>query len=241
METENAAPESALQPKARLTGKVIKTTIAGAIVDIGQKVPGVIHISQLQKDSVNRVEEIIQVKQAIAKATNELENEKKVFNKDIPLGAMIEVPSAAIMADHLAEHVNFFSIGTNDLIQYSLAIDRRNPQVAHLYQALNPAVLRMIKMTCDAAKKKGIEIVMCGEMAGDPINIPVLIGLGLTDLSMNSASIPVVKNMIRNIDSRNAKNSMQKIMGLKTVKEITDYITNEYKDILPFRGTDESI
>lgn len=190
---------------------------------------------------ISCVEEIIQVKQAIAKATNELENEKKVFNKDIPLGAMIEVPSAAIMADHLAEHVNFFSIGTNDLIQYSLAIDRRNPQVAHLYQALNPAVLRMIKMTCDAAKKKGIEIVMCGEMAGDPINIPVLIGLGLTDLSMNSASIPVVKNMIRNIDSRNAKNSMQKIMGLKTVKEITDYITNEYKDILPFRGTDESI
>jgi len=145
------------------------------------------------------------------------------------------------MADHLAEHVDFFSIGTNDLIQYALAIDRRNPQVAHLYQALNPAVLRMIKMTCDAAKGKGIDIVMCGEMAGDPINIPVLIGLGLTHLSMNSASIPVVKNMIRNIDSRTAKSNMEKIMGLNTVKEITEYIINEYKDVLPFQGTDESL
>ncbi len=190
---------------------------------------------------ISCVEEIIQVKQALGKAIHELEQEKKIFNKDIHLGVMIEVPSAAIMADHLAEHVDFFSIGTNDLIQYALAIDRRNPQVAHLYQALNPAVLRMIKMTCDAAKKKGIEIVMCGEMAGDPINIPVLIGLGLTHLSMNSASIPVVKNMIRNIDSRSAENSMEKIMGLNTVKEITEYIINEYKDILPFQGTDESL
>ena len=190
---------------------------------------------------ISCVEEIIQVKQALGKAIHELEQEKKIFNKDIPLGVMIEVPSAAIMADHLAEHVDFFSIGTNDLIQYALAIDRRNPQVAHLYQALNPAVLRMIKMTCDAAKKKRIDIVMCGEMAGDPINIPVLIGLGLTDLSMNSASIPVVKNMIRNIDSRKAENSMEKIMGLNTVKEITECIINEYKDILPFQGTDESL
>ena len=82
---------------------------------------------------------------------------------------------------------------------------------------------------------------MCGEMAGDPINIPVLIGLGLTHLSMNSASIPVVKNMIRNIDSRTAESSMEKIMGLNTVKEITEYIINEYKDALPFQGTDESL
>ncbi|OGR27677.1 MAG: phosphoenolpyruvate--protein phosphotransferase [Desulfobacterales bacterium RIFOXYA12_FULL_46_15] len=188
---------------------------------------------------ISCVEEILQVKQIIQKAVQDLEHEKKVFNKDIPLGIMIEVPSASIMADYLAEHVDFFSIGTNDLIQYSLAIDRRNPQVAHLYQALNPAVLRMIKMTCDAAKKKGIDIVMCGEMAGDPINIPVLIGMGLTDLSMNSASIPVVKNMIRNIDSRKAKSHMKKIMVLNTAKEITDYIINEYKDILPFVGEDE--
>ena len=190
---------------------------------------------------ISCVEEILQVKMVIQKAIHELELEKKVFNKDIPLGVMIEVPSAAIMADHLAKFVDFFSIGTNDLIQYSLAIDRRNPQVAHLYQALNPAVLRMIKMTCDAAKKKGIDIIMCGEMAGDPINIPVLIGMGLTDLSMNSASIPLVKNMIRNIDSLKAKNCVKKIMVLNTAKEITDYIIKEYKDILPFVAENESL
>jgi len=190
---------------------------------------------------ISCVEEIIQVKQAIGKAIHELEQEKKIYNKDIPLGVMIEVPSAAIMADHLAEHVDFFSIGTNDLIQYALAIDRRNPQVAHLYQALNPAVLRMIKMTCDAAKKKGIGIVMCGEMAGDPINIPVLIGLGLTDLSMSSASIPVVKNLIRNIDSRKAETCIKKIMELNTVKDITEYIMNEYREIFSFQGTDETL
>jgi len=122
---------------------------------------------------ISCVEEIIQVKQVIKMAVLELEKEDKVFNKDIPLGVMIEIPSAVMIAEHLAEHVDFFSIGTNDLIQYSLAIDRRNRKVAHLYQALNPAVLKMIQMICDAAKKKEIDLVMCGEMAGDPINIPV--------------------------------------------------------------------
>lgn len=191
---------------------------------------------------ISCVEEILQVKKVIEKAVKELEKEKKNFNRDIPLGIMIEVPAASIMADHLAEHVDFFSIGTNDLIQYSLAIDRRNPMVAHLYQALNPAVLKMIKMTIDAARKHKIDIVMCGEMAGDPINIPILIGMGLTDLSMNSASIPVVKKIVRNIDSQKAKHSVIKIMEMTTVKEISEYILDEYKDILPFMGgTDPKI
>lgn len=188
---------------------------------------------------ISCVEEIIQVKQVIDKAILELEYEDKIFNKDIPLGVMIEVPSAVIIAEHLAEHVDFFSIGTNDLIQYSLAIDRQNRQVAHLYQALNPAVLKMIKMTYDAAKKKGIDLVMCGEMAGDPMNIPVLVGIGLTDFSMNSASIPVVRRMIRALDTKKAKKIVKKIMTLNTVQKISDCILKEYKDILPFREMDE--
>lgn len=190
---------------------------------------------------ISCVEEIIQVKQVIRKAILELEHEDKIFNKDIPLGVMIEVPSAVMVAESLADHVDFFSIGTNDLIQYSMAIDRRNRQVAHLYQSLNPAVLKMIKMTYDAAKKKGIDLVMCGEMAGDPINIPVLVGIGLTDFSMNSASIPAVKNLIRNLDTQKAKKNIEKIMSLKTVKEISDFILKEYNDILPFREPDESL
>ncbi len=190
---------------------------------------------------ISCVEEIIQVKQVMSQAVLELEGENKVFNKDIPLGAMIEVPSAVMIAEHLAEHVDFFSIGTNDLIQYSLAIDRQNRQVAHLYQALNPAVLKMIQMICDAAKKKNIELIMCGEMAGDPINIPVLVGMGLTNFSMNSVSIPVVKKMIRNLDTIKAKNSLKKIMTLNSVQEILELILKEYKEILPFTETDENI
>ncbi len=190
---------------------------------------------------ISCVEEIIQVKQVMSKAVLELEHENKVFNKDIPLGAMIEVPSAVMIAEHLAEHVDFFSIGTNDLIQYSLAIDRQNRRVAHLYQALNPAVLKMIKMTCDAAKKKDIDLIMCGEMAGDPINIPVLVGMGLRNFSMNSASIPVVKKMIRDLDTIKAKNSFKKIMALNSVQEILELILEEYKEILPFTETDENI
>ena len=187
---------------------------------------------------ISCVEEIIQVKQVMNKAILELEHEDKIFNKDIPLGVMIEVPSAVMIAEHLAEHVDFFSIGTNDLIQYSMAIDRQNSQVAHLYQALNPAVLKMIKMTYDAAKKKGIDLIMCGEMAGDPVNIPVLVGMGLTDFSMNSASIPVVKKMIRDLDTKKARNSVKKIMGLNCVQEISDCILEEYKEILPFDEAD---
>jgi phosphoenolpyruvate-protein phosphotransferase (PTS system enzyme I) len=190
---------------------------------------------------ISCVEEIVQVKEVINKAVIELENESKVFNSNIPLGAMIEVPSAVMIAEHLAEHVEFFSIGTNDLIQYSMAIDRQNRKVAHLYQALNPAVLKMIQMTCEAAKKKEIELIMCGEMAGDPINIPVLVGIGLTNFSMNSASIPIVKKMIRDLDTKKAKESVQKIMTFNKVQDISDFILNEYKDELSFNQPGENL
>jgi phosphoenolpyruvate-protein phosphotransferase (PTS system enzyme I) len=186
---------------------------------------------------ISCIDEVIQVKALIRKAIAELKKEKRIFNEYVLLGIMIEVPSAVMVAEHLAEHVDFFSIGTNDLIQYSMAIDRRNAQVAHLYQALNPAVIRLIKKTFEAAKQKGIEVVMCGEMAGDPINIPVLIGIGLSNFSMNPASIPAVRRMIRSMDKNKAEHTLKKTMELKTAKEISDYIIDEYKDILPFHET----
>ena len=188
---------------------------------------------------ISCMEEIIQVKAVIDKAILELEREDKIFNKDIPMGIMIEVPSAVIMAEELARHVDFFSIGTNDLIQYSMAIDRRNRRVAHLNQALNPAVLRMIRLTVQAARNNNIELYMCGEMAGDPVNIPVLLGLGLRNLSMNSGAIPVIKKMIRSLDACRAEKNADMIMALNTVDEITDFILNEYKKILPYRDNDE--
>ena len=188
---------------------------------------------------ISCVEEILQVKQVIDKAVLELEREDKIFNKDIPLGAMIEVPSAVMMAEQLADPVDFFSIGTNDLIQYSMAIDRRNRQVAHLYQALNPAVLKMIKMTYDAAKKKNIDLVMCGEMAGDPFNIPILVGMGLTDFSMNSVSIPAVKKLVRHLDAAEAEKCYRDIITLDNVGDISDIILSRFKEVLPMSGTHE--
>lgn len=188
---------------------------------------------------ISCVEEIIGVKSCIDKAVIELESEDRIFNKDIPLGIMIEVPSAVMMARELAEHVDFFSIGTNDLIQYSMAIDRRNRRVAHLYQALNPAVLKMIRLIVDAATEKNIELFMCGEMAGDAINIPVLLGLGLTNLSMNAGAIPVIKKMIRSMNVSKARKDVQTILGFQTVQEIVDYIQTEYRDLLPYKDNEE--
>jgi phosphotransferase system enzyme I (PtsI) len=188
---------------------------------------------------ISCVEEIIGVKSCIDKAVIALESEEKIFNKDIPLGIMIEVPSAVMMARELAGHVDFFSIGTNDLIQYSMAIDRRNRRVAHLYQALSPAVLKMIRLIVDAATKNNIDLVMCGEMAGDAVNIPVLLGLGLTNLSMNAGAIPVVKKMIRSVDVSKARQDIQTIFGFQTVQEIVDFIQTEYKEFLPYRDNEE--
>ena len=188
---------------------------------------------------ISCVEEIIGVKSCIDKAVIALESEERIFNKDIPLGIMIEVPSAVMMARELAAHVDFFSIGTNDLIQYSMAIDRRNRRVAHLYQALNPAVLKMIRLIVDAATENHIDLFMCGEMAGDSINIPVLLGLGLTNLSMNAGAIPVIKKMIRSMDVSKARQDVQVILGFQTVQEIVDYIQTEYRDLLPYKDNEE--
>ena len=188
---------------------------------------------------ISCLEEIIAVKAVINQAVLELEQDDKIFNKDIALGIMIEVPSAVLMADELAQQVDFFSIGTNDLIQYSMAIDRRNRRVAHLYQALNPAVLKMIKMVFAAAEKNNIDLVMCGEMAGDPINIPVLLGFGLKNLSMNPASIPVIKKMIRGMDFQKAHSFAKKVLTFSTVQEITRFTQEEYKEILPYKEMEE--
>lgn len=181
---------------------------------------------------ISCVEEIVRVKEIIEEAVDELIEEEKIFNRDIPLGIMIEVPSAVIIAPDLAEYVDFFSIGTNDLIQYSLAIDRRNRQVAHLYNSLNPALIRMIKMVVDAAGEKGIDVAMCGEMAGDPINLPVLMGLGLRELSMNAMSIPIVNRVIRKLNASETAAFIEKILTLGQVSEIEAMVKAHYGDIL---------
>jgi phosphotransferase system enzyme I (PtsI) len=145
---------------------------------------------------------------------------------------MIEVPSAAIMADVMAKDVDFFSIGTNDLIQYSLAVDRVNRQVAHLYQPLNPAIIRMIKYVADIAKNSGVEVFMCGEMAGDPMNIPILLGLGISKLSMNPQSIPIIKKIIRSLDAKDAALFVEDVLKETSETGVMELLLGTYNNLL---------
>jgi phosphotransferase system enzyme I (PtsI) len=169
---------------------------------------------------ISQVEEIIQAKEMLNEAAESLDKEGIPFGKDVQVGAMIEVPSAVVMADILAREVDFFSIGTNDLIQYSLAIDRVNKHVASLYQPLHPAVLRMIHGVVGAAKAAGIEVALCGEMAGDPINIPVLLGLGLDAISMNPISIPAIKDVVRTLSLEESKLLAEEVLRQSTAADV---------------------
>jgi phosphoenolpyruvate-protein phosphotransferase (PTS system enzyme I) len=148
--------------------------------------------------------EVKEAKRLLAQCAAALEKEGVPFNRDIQTGIMIEVPSAVVIADILAREVDFFSIGTNDLIQYTLAIDRGNREVAHLYSPLHPAILRMLDHLSKVAAKTGVKLFMCGEMAADPMNMPILLGMGLEELSVNPRSMPVVKSMIRSLSREEA-------------------------------------
>lgn len=179
--------------------------------------------------------EIRKAKALVGEAMEELRREDIPFNEDIEIGVMIEIPSAAITADLLAKESDFFSVGTNDLIQYSLAIDRTNEHVAYLYEPLHPAVLRFLKMTVDAGHRQGIPVAMCGEMAGESIYALVLIGLGFDELSMNPFSIPRMKKIIRQSTLKEAMLLAEKVTAdFSTAEEargyVVDYMANRFPD-----------
>lgn len=146
---------------------------------------------------ISSIEEIVESKAVLEQAKQQLRDENIAFDEQIQVGIMIEVPAAAATADLLAEEVDFFSIGTNDLVQYTLAVDRMNEQIAHMYDPYHPAVLRLIRNAVEGAKKCGISVGVCGEMAGDPRAVPLWIALGIDELSMSSRSIPRVKAAVR--------------------------------------------
>lgn len=162
--------------------------------------------------------ELRETKKIIEEVKAELRSEGKAFNEQLELGVMIEIPSSALIADLLAKEVSFFSVGTNDLIQYTLAIDRLNEHVAYMYEPLDPAVLRLIKCVADAAIEGNVRLAMCGEMAGDPLYAAILIGMGYRYLSMNVAAIPWVKKVIRSVRMQDAVELAALIMQQPTAE-----------------------
>ncbi len=181
---------------------------------------------------ISDLEELRKAKQILKEVQDELKKEKIDFDPHVQVGAMIEVPSAVWIARELAKEVHFFSVGTNDLIQYTLAIDRSNEHVAYLYHPLHPAILRMLKTTVEAAQEAQIPVSLCGEMAGDPLLILVLIGMGLHELSMNALSIPRAKRIIRSVHFADAKGLFEKMLTLGTTQEMEAYVRQEMNRLL---------
>ncbi|MFC1812933.1 phosphoenolpyruvate--protein phosphotransferase [Thermodesulfobacteriota bacterium] len=177
-------------------------------------------------------EEIQQAKKMLREVADSLDQEGVNVDDQIQVGIMIEVPSAAIMADVMAKDVDFFSIGTNDLIQYSLAVDRGNSKVAHLYQPFHPAILRLLKHVTEVARDHGVKVSICGQMAGDPVNIPILLGFGINNLSMTPQSIPVIKSVIRSLKVEDARMFIKEALKEKTDAGVTELVMSTYGDIL---------
>jgi phosphotransferase system enzyme I (PtsP) len=169
---------------------------------------------------IGSLNELREAKSVIDEVRIELEHDGSPYDHDLQVGIMIEVPSAALTARILAEECDFFSIGTNDLTQYTLAVDRGNERVAHLYDSLHPAVLQLIQMTVQAGTDAGIPVSVCGEMATNPLSVPILVGLGIEELSGTPAAIPVVKEIIRALDSSEVEADARAALGARTAAEV---------------------
>ncbi len=173
---------------------------------------------------ISGIEELESIFAVLEESREELRREGIPFREDIPVGIMIEVPSAAFTSDILARSVDFFSLGTNDLIQYTIAVDRENERIAYLYEPFHPAVLRIIKLVVENAHSSGIPVGMCGEMAGDVNAALVLLGLGLDELSMSALSIPEVKRIIRSVTQAEAEQMVNSVMEMNTYSEIGEFV-----------------
>lgn len=178
---------------------------------------------------ISSMREVMQARAILDEIKDDLRREGKRFNEEIQIGIMIEIPSAAVCADTLAREVDFFSIGTNDLIQYTLAVDRGNEQVASLYDPFHPAILRLIRTTIDAAHREGIWVGVCGEVAANPLCALLLVGLGVHELSMGALAIPEIKRLIRGIRLADARRICEEIYSLRTSSEIHAYVREAYR------------
>ena len=182
---------------------------------------------------VSTVMELRQCKSILREVAEDLEEAGIPYKTGIPVGTMIEVPSAAIMADVLAREVDFFSIGTNDLIQYTLAADRNNETVADLYNAADPSILRLLNQVIRAAKAAEIEVNICGEMSGEPMFTQLLLGLGVRQFSATPRKIPELKRIVRQIALPDAERIAGEALQLETAREVTSYLREQLRRILP--------
>lgn len=188
---------------------------------------------QIMFPMISGLQEVLDAKKILGQAKEDLNREKIEYDHEIKVGIMIEIPSAVTMAEVLAKHVDFFNIGTNDLIQYALAIDRINEHVAYMYQPFHPAILKMIQQVVNAARNAGINVSLCGEMAGDPLCVPILLSIGINELSMNARTIPVIKKIIRSISIEETRADFENVIELSTAEEVREYIFDRMKTKIP--------
>jgi phosphotransferase system enzyme I (PtsI) len=182
---------------------------------------------------ISTIDELRQCKALLNEAKEDLEDAGVPFKTEIPIGTMIEVPSAALLADLLAKEVDFFSIGTNDLVQYTLAADRNNEHVANLYNPADPAVLRLIRMVVEAAGRSGVEVNVCGEMSGESLYVALLIGLGLRQLSATPRKIPEIKRVIRQLRVPEAEWVAEQALQMDSARQVTNFLRDQLRRILP--------
>jgi phosphotransferase system enzyme I (PtsI) len=188
---------------------------------------------KLMYPMISGLEELRQANALLNEAKEELKKRSAPFDDNIEIGAMIEVPSAAMVSDLLAKEVDFFSIGTNDLIQYSIAVDRVNEKIAYLYEPTHPGVLRLVKNIIDNGHKAGIWVGMCGEMAGDPHLTLLLLGMGLDEFSTSAIVVPQIKKIIRTTSMSYAREVAEKALSLSTGREVEEFARAKLAEMLP--------
>lgn len=176
---------------------------------------------------ISNIEEVLKAKNILNEAKEILKKEGKEFAEEIDIGIMVEIPSAVILAETFSKHVDFFSIGSNDLTQYTLAVDRGNEKVSYIYDHLDPSVIKLIKMTVDAAHSNGIWVGVCGEIASDLIAVPLLVGLKIDEFSVSPSLIPQVKNIIRGITYTESLQIAEKTLNMETSKGVREYLKDE--------------